>query len=152
MISDRTIGQGGRPLESPTLFRTLMDVWDYQMRYTVATAILLFGLLGFLECGYPDTSNWSKEKTINAIEKGWSWEVRVVAIRRVSSDWDLAIEQQKRLINVLAQALKDEGPNDRWNAVEALGQIGPEARATVPALAQALKSEDSGVRQCSERA
>ena len=152
MISDRTIGQGGRPLESPALFRTLMDVWDYQMRYTVATAILLFGLLGFLECGYPDTSNWSKEKTINAIEKGWSWEVRVVAIRRVSSDWDLAIGQQKRLINVLAQALKDEGPDDRWNAVEALGQIGPEARATVPALAQALKNEDSGVRQCSERA
>ncbi len=93
-----------------------------------------------------------ERKTINAIEKGWSWEVRVVAIRRVSSDWDLAIEQQKRLINVLAQALKDEGPDDRWNAVEALGQIGPEARATVPALAQALKSEDSGVRQCSERA
>ena len=53
---------------------------------------------------------------------------------------------------VLAQALKDEGPDDRWNAVEALGQIGPEARATVPALAQALKSEDSGVRQCLERA
>ena len=45
-----------------------------------------------------------------------------VAIRSVSSDWDLAIEQQKRLINVLTQALKDEDSGVRQGRERKLGQ------------------------------
>ena len=101
------------------------------MRYTVA--ILLFGLLGVLGCGYPDTSNWSKEKTIKAITSR-RWEVKLAAIKNVSSDWDLSTKQQKRLINGLVQALKHKQWYVRQSAAEALGEIGPEAKAAVPVL------------------
>ena len=45
-----------------------------------------------------------------------------VAIRSVSSDWDLAIEQQKRLINVLTQALRGEDSGVRQEHERKLGQ------------------------------
>ena len=44
-----------------------------------------------------------------------------VAIRSVSSDWDLAIEQQKRLINVLTQALRGEDSGVRQEHDRKLG-------------------------------
>ena len=113
------------------------------MRYTVA--ILLFGLLGVLGCGYPDTSNWSKEKTIKAITSR-RWEVKLAAIKNVSSDWDLSTKQQKRLINGLVQALKHKQWDVRQSAAEALGKIGPEAKSAVPALIQLLKDDNSIVR------
>ena len=114
------------------------------MRYTVA--ILLFGLLGVLGCGYPDTSNWSKEKTIKAITSR-RWEVKVAAIKNVSSDWDLSTKQQKRLINGLVQALKHKQWYVRQSAAEALGEIGSEAKkSAVPALIQLLKDDSSTVR------
>ena len=65
------------------------------MRYSVA--ILLFGLLGVLGCGHPDTFNWSKEKTIKVITS-IRWEVKLDAIKNVGSDWDnwdLSTKQQK---------------------------------------------------------
>jgi len=45
----------------------------------------------------------------------------------------------------LIQALKDKGDSSvRYWSAKALGQIGPKAKAAVPALAQALKDiEDS---------
>ena len=43
--------------------------------------------------------------------------------------------------------MKDEEWHVRYHAAEALGQIGPEAKAAVPALIQALKDEDRDVGQ-----
>ena len=44
------------------------------------------------------------------------------------------------------EALKDEDGDDRGGAAEALGKIGPAARAAVPARSQAITAKhDSGV-------
>jgi hypothetical protein len=52
-----------------------------------------------------------------------------------------------RKVSSLVAHLKDEVPAVRRAAAEALGQIGPEAKAAVPALRDALRDEDGGVRR-----
>ena len=53
-------------------------------------------------------------------------------------------------MNRQIRRLKSKDGKVRTYASSALWKIGPEAKAAVPVLAQALKGEDSGVRQCSE--
>ena len=48
--------------------------------------------------------------------------------------------------------LKDRSPYVRRAAAKALGQIGSEARAAVPALRTALQDADAGVRLSAEQA
>ena len=50
-------------------------------------------------------------------------------------------------VNKQIRRLKSKDWSTRANAVRALGQIGPEAKAAVPALIQALKDEDYDVRE-----
>src|SRR5262245_13066944 len=52
----------------------------------------------------------------------------------------------KQRIKLLLMNLDSFNPEDRRNAAEALGKIGPEAKEAVPALIAAFKDQDRGVR------
>jgi hypothetical protein len=51
-----------------------------------------------------------------------------------------------RSVGEWVERLKNPRPEERQEAAHSLGQIGPSARSSVPALAQALQDEGIGVR------
>jgi HEAT repeat protein len=53
----------------------------------------------------------------------------------------------KQRIKFLLVNLNSFNPDDRRNAAEALGKIGPEAKEVVPALSAALNDQDEMVRR-----
>ncbi len=55
-------------------------------------------------------------------------------------------------VSELVKDLKDKSADVRRSAADALGRIGPEAKAAVPALSEALKDEDPDVRLSAVRA
>ncbi len=55
-------------------------------------------------------------------------------------------------VSELLKDLNDQRALVRRSAARALGSLGPEAKAAVPALIEALKDEDSGVRASAARA
>ena len=60
----------------------------------------------------------------------------------------LAQKQSASDVDNLREMLKDKDPNIRRNAAQALGNVGPEAKAAVPALTETLKDKDDFVCQC----
>ncbi len=52
----------------------------------------------------------------------------------------------------MSEALKDPESNVRYRAAQALGRIGPEAKAAAPALKEALKDENELVRKATGEA
>src|SRR5262249_44039023 len=68
------------------------------------------------------------------------WDVRRAAeqaLRRIEPDW-LEDPWAQASVPALIQALADKHVHVRRAAVETLGRIGPQARAAVPTLVQAL--------------
>ena len=59
---------------------------------------------------------------------------------------DIPLNWHRGRIGVLAAAMKDADPKPRRAAAEALGDIGPAAKASVPALIQALTDTDPDVQ------
>ena len=55
-------------------------------------------------------------------------------------------------VNSLIEKLKDPDEEVRQNAAKALGEIGPEAKAAIPALREALKDDYKAVRKAAEDA
>ncbi len=55
-------------------------------------------------------------------------------------------------ISKLVKDLRDQRINVRAAAARALGRIGPEAKAAVPALSKALKDNNADVRRAAARA
>ena len=59
----------------------------------------------------------------------------------------LAQKQSASDVDNLREMLKDKDPNIRRNAAQALGHMGPGAKAAVPALTEATQSKNYFVRQ-----
>src|SRR3954469_8213622 len=57
-----------------------------------------------------------------------------------------ASAQTPREVARLVARLRNKSPSVRWAAARALGDIGPEAKAAVPALVKLLKDRVPGVR------
>jgi len=57
-----------------------------------------------------------------------------------------------KVVAVLVRALAEPSPKFRHGAAEALKQLGPQAKAAIPALKKALKDEDLSVREMSAQA
>ena len=90
-------------------------------------------------CSEEQKIKWEVNKQIRRI-KSKNVEVRVDAAEALGQIGPAAIM-------ALIQALKDKGDSSvRYWPAKALAQIGPKAKAAVPALAQALKDEDEWVR------
>lgn len=77
---------------------------------------------------------------IRALEDEDSDFVRSVAVKALGNIGPDAIP-------ALTKALEDEDSGVRWGAAEALGKMGPEAKAAIPALIKALEdSSSAGIR------
>ena len=59
---------------------------------------------------------------------------------------------RRRARPALIGALQDDDAFVRWEVVEALERLGPDARAALPALRAALQDESEQVRAAAERA
>ncbi len=76
---------------------------------------------------------------------------RVLAPIAAITLWFLVLSQgcdtgSGQNVSELVKNLKDKRADVRSNAAGALGQIGPEAKAAVPALSEALKDDEARVR------
>ena len=71
--------------------------------------------------------------------------VSIIAVCLPSTPASAQENDDSRVAELIRQ-LSDQDASVRANAAEALGEIGPEAKAAVPALIEASKHEEAGVR------
>ncbi len=62
------------------------------------------------------------------------------------------VDDEKVVVPVLMQALKDKRGQVRWAAADSLGSLGPKAKAAVQPLCKLLEAEQPGMRNIAARA
>lgn len=86
------------------------------------------------------------KSAVPALTKALDHEDSYVRIQSAYTLWK--IDQQAKAIPLLSKALKDTEikPQDRAMAASSLGEIGPPAKAALPALIEATKDQEAQIR------
>lgn len=81
---------------------------------------------------------------LNEALKRWDADVRLGFRQKIGL---VNAARALRRIDLLTEALRDENSAVRQTAAGAIGRIGPEAKAAIPALIEALQDKDRSVQQ-----
>ncbi len=86
------------------------------------------------------------ESAVPALTKALDHEDSYVRIQSAYTLWK--VDRQAKAIPLLSKALKDTeiGTRERAMAASALGEIGPSAKAALPALREATKAQEAQIR------
>jgi len=82
-------------------------------------------------------------RLIEVLEEEQNWEVRTTIV----SNLGLVRPARRDVVRILARSLEDEESGVRYEAADALWNLGPEARPAVPSLIRALEDEDDSIRE-----
>ncbi len=125
----------------------------------IRRALVLLGLVGFPYAGPVGAETPRPPVILNACAGDLSnvpyWTEALKAPdpqRRVQAARNLGETRSAGAVAPLVEALKDENVEVRLAAIQALGRIGRNAKAAVPALTAMLRDQDSTIRSGAARA
>jgi len=122
------------------------------MRNLIVMGTLVGALsLGTLEADVPKKIDVAKQ--IDQLKSGKNAGARAAAAAELGRRGAVRAKDVQDALEPLREALKnDDSPDVRRAAAQALGDISPDAAATVPALTEALKDKSPAVKMAAARA
>jgi hypothetical protein len=80
----------------------------------------------------------SARAAVPALEAAWKGRDRELAVAAAGALWRIGLHREQTM-RALVEAVASEDMAVRWQAVEALEEMGPDARPALPTLRQALE-------------